>query len=106
MCGGAPQAAEREREGGAAAAKREWERGAGGRRSGCHGQGKVRPISGTGPGLRAIMSPVEYFLTAYTIKSVLSVHALMVYKFIACLVQEENQYEVFDCFFEINVNTY
>jgi hypothetical protein len=31
------------------------------------------------------MSPVEYFCNVYTIKSVLSVHALMVFKFLACL---------------------
>ena len=45
-----PQAAKRE--GGAAAAEREREGGAGGHRSGGrHGQAKVRPISGTGPGV-------------------------------------------------------
>jgi hypothetical protein len=51
------------------------------------------------------MSPVEYLLGAYEIKSVLSVtklsvHAQMVFKFLACLVQEKNEYEVFDSFFE------
>jgi hypothetical protein len=52
VCDGAPQAAERE--GRAAAAEREREGGAGGHRSGRHCQAKVRPISGTGPGLRAL----------------------------------------------------
>jgi hypothetical protein len=33
---------------------------------------------------------IEYFFKAYTIESVLSVHALMVFKFITCLVQEKN----------------
>jgi hypothetical protein len=33
--------------------------------------------------------PVEYFLKAYTFKSVLSVHALMVLKCFACLVPEK-----------------
>ncbi len=32
---------------------------------------------------------VEYFFRAYTVKSVLSVHALIVFKFLACLVQEK-----------------
>ncbi len=48
--------------------------------------------------LKGIMSPVEYFFK-YTIKSVLSVP--MVFKFIACLVHEENEYEVFSCLFDI-----
>jgi len=58
--------------------------------------------------IKGITSPVEYFFGAYSIKSVLSVkklsvHARMVLKFFACLVQEKNEYEVFDSFFE---NTY
>ncbi len=35
------------------------------------------------------MSPVEYFFRAFKIKSVLSVHAQMVFKFLVCLVQEK-----------------
>ncbi len=40
--------------------------------------------------LKEIMSPVEY-LNAYTIKSVLSVHAEMVFKFLSCLIQDEDK---------------
>jgi hypothetical protein len=48
--------------------------------------------------VKGIMPSVEYFfLKAYTIKSVLSVHTQMVFKFLACLVQEKNEYEVFAC---------
>ncbi len=43
------------------------------------------------------MSPDEYFLKAYKIKSVLSLHAQMVFKFVACLVLDINQNEVFAC---------
>ncbi len=35
--------------------------------------------------LKGIMSPVEFFLKAYTIKSVLSEHVQMVFKVLACL---------------------
>ncbi len=52
---------------------------------------------------KGIMSPVEYFLNAYNIKSVLSLHAQMVFEFLACLVLEKNKYVVFVCLFE---NTY
>jgi hypothetical protein len=37
---------------------------------------------------------VKYFFKTYNFKSVLSVHAQMVFKFLACLVQEKNEYEV------------
>jgi hypothetical protein len=40
--------------------------------------------------LQGILSPFEYFLKAYTIKSVLSVHALRVFNFLACLVEEKS----------------
>ncbi len=49
------------------------------------------------------MSPDEYFLTAYKIKSILSLHAQMVFKFLACLFLQKNQNKVFAFFFE---NTY
>jgi hypothetical protein len=39
--------------------------------------------------LKGIMSTAEYFFKAYTIKSALSVHSLMVFKFLACLGQEK-----------------
>jgi hypothetical protein len=39
---------------------------------------------------KGIMSPVEYFFKAYTIKSILCVHALLVLTFLANLVQEKN----------------
>jgi hypothetical protein len=40
--------------------------------------------------VKGLMSSVEYFFKAFTIKSVLSVQALMVFKFLACVVQEEH----------------
>jgi hypothetical protein len=39
--------------------------------------------------LKEIMSPVEY-LNSYTVKSVLSVHAQTVFKFLSCLIQDKN----------------
>jgi hypothetical protein len=49
---------------------------------------------------KGLCQRLNILLKAYTIKSVLCVHALMVLKFLACLVKEKNYYEVFACFFE------
>jgi hypothetical protein len=49
------------------------------------------------------MSSMKYFLNAYTVTPLLSEHAQMVLKFLACLIQEKTQHEVLDNFFE---NTY
>jgi hypothetical protein len=53
--------------------------------------------------LKGLCHQLNIFFKAYKIKSVLYCHAQMVIKFLACLVLEKNQYEVFACFFE---NTY
>jgi hypothetical protein len=45
-------------------------------------------------------SPDEYFLKAYKIAFVLSVHALLVIKLLGCLVEEKNKYKDFACFYE------
>jgi hypothetical protein len=50
--------------------------------------------------LKGLCHQLNIFLDAHAIKSVLSVHAQMVFKFLACLVQEKNYFEVFDSFFE------
>jgi hypothetical protein len=42
--------------------------------------------------------PDECFLKAYKIKSVIPVHVLMVFKILACLVQEKTKYKVSACF--------
>ncbi len=44
---------------------------------------------------------MNIFLKAYEIKSIIHVHAQMVFTFLACLVQEKNKYKA--CLFE---NTY
>jgi hypothetical protein len=46
---------------------------------------------------------MKYIFKACQIYSVLSVHALMNLKILACLVKEKNKYKAFACFFE---NTY
>ncbi len=43
------------------------------------------------PKYKEIGSPDGYFLEAYKIKSVLSVHAQMVSKYSACIVKENNK---------------
>jgi hypothetical protein len=42
-----------------------------------------------------------FFLTDYKIKLILYVHAQMIFKTLACLVQEENKYKFFACFLSI-----
>jgi hypothetical protein len=43
---------------------------------------------------------MNIFFKAYKIKSVLYLHAQMVFKFFACLVLGKNQNEVLACFYE------
>jgi hypothetical protein len=51
--------------------------------------------------LKGMGHQTNIFSKAYKIKSVsvLSAHALQVFKFLACLVQGENMYQVSACFF-------
>jgi hypothetical protein len=50
--------------------------------------------------LQGIMSPVEYFFGCLCIMQLNYVHAHVISKFLACLVQAKNLYEVFDFFFK------
>jgi hypothetical protein len=53
--------------------------------------------------LKELCDEMNNFLKVIKVKSVLSVHAPIVFKFLAFLVQEKNMYKVSACFF---VNIY
>ncbi len=52
-----------------------------------------KPIKGKG-------HQMNIFWNAYKMKSVLSVHAQIVFKFLACPVQDKNKFKFSACFFE------